>query len=244
LRTRSGCAADGIALLDGLRKSTGLLNCLPTELAAKLFGRSVHGRAKADTVLFSAGEQGDGLYIVETGLLKVVMESPDGETRIISLLGPGEIAGEFAMIDGLPRSASVVVLQECSYRFVSQANFEKFAAEHPEFYRELAMVLSTRLRQADHALLAATFLSGKARLARALLELAGHVGQPSGSGGVMFTCKISNGELAAMAGMARENVSRVLGEWRDRKLVSQSGQLHCIHDTAALEREMASNADR
>jgi CRP/FNR family cyclic AMP-dependent transcriptional regulator len=225
--------------VDRLRKSTSLLKCLPKGLTSRLVEGSVRGEARADSVLFSAGEPGDGLYVVETGLLKVVMESPGGEERIVGLLGPGEIAGELAMIDGLPRSASVVVLQDCSYRFVSQANFQKFTAAHPEFYRELATVLSMRLREADHALVAATFLSGRGRLAGALLDLAEHFGQPSGSGGVMFKRKIGNGELAAMAGMARENVSRVLGEWRDRKLVSRSGHHHCIHDIAALEREMA-----
>jgi CRP-like cAMP-binding protein len=131
-----------------------------------------------------------------------------------------------------------VVLRDCSYRFISKESFQKFTATRPEFYRELARVLSMRLRQADHALAAATFLSGKGRLARALLDLAGHLGKPSGAGSLTLDHKISNSDLAAMAGMARENVSRVLGEWRDRKLVSQPARYHCIHDIAALEREM------
>jgi CRP-like cAMP-binding protein len=224
--------------VDRLRKSSNLLKSLPEGLTSRLVENGVRGQAKAGSVLFSAGEPGDGLYIIETGLLKVVMESPGGETRVISLLGPGEIAGELAMIDGLPRSASVVVLQDCSYRFVSKESFQNFTATHPAFYSELARVLSMRLREADQALAAATFLSGKGRLARALLDLASYVGKPSASGSVMFDHKISNGDLAAMAGMARENVSRVLGEWRDRKLVSQPAHYHCIHDIAALEREM------
>src|SRR6266436_7133456 len=224
--------------VDKLWKSSNLLKGLPEGLTSRLVENSVRGQAKPDSVLFSAGEPGDGLYIIEAGLLKVVMESPGGEERVISLLGPGEFAGELAMIDGLPRSASVVVLRDCSYRFISKESFQEFAATHPEFYRELARVLSMRLREADQELAAATFLSGKGRLARVLLDLAGYVGEPSGSGSVTFNHKISNGDLAAMAGMARENVSRVLGEWRDRKLVSQPAHYHCIHDIAALEREM------
>jgi CRP/FNR family cyclic AMP-dependent transcriptional regulator len=224
--------------VDRLRKSTSLIKCLPKGLTSRLVENGVRGQAKADNVLFSAGEPGDGLYVIETGLLKVVMESPGGEERIVGLLGPGEIAGELAMIDGLPRSASIVVLQDCSYRFISKETFQKFTATHSEFYRELARVLSMRLREADRALAAVTFLSGKGRLARALLDLAEHFGKPSGSGSVTFDHKISNSDLAAMAGMARENVSRVLREWRDRKLVSQPTRYHCIHDIAALEREM------
>jgi CRP/FNR family transcriptional regulator, cyclic AMP receptor protein len=224
--------------VDRLWKSSGLLKRVPKTLAAQLFANGVCGRAKADSILFVAGEQGEGLYLIETGLLKVTMQSPGGDERIISLLGQGDIAGELAMLDGRPRAASVAVLVDCSYRFVGSAIFQKFTATQPEFYRELVMVLSVRLREMDQALLAATALSGKGRLARALLELAEHLGQPSGSGGVIFTHKISNNDLAAMAGMARENVSRVLGEWRERKLVSQSAHYHYIHDIAALEREM------
>ena len=224
--------------MDRLRKSSNLLKCLPEGLTSRLVETGVRGQAKAGSVLFAAGEPGDGLYCIEAGLLKVVMQSQGGEESVVSLLGPGEFAGELAMIDGLPRSASVVVLRDCSYRFISKEGFQKFTATHPEFYRELARVLSIRLREADQAFAAATFLSGKARLARALLDLAKHLGKPSDSGSVTFDHKISNSDLAAMAGMARENVSRVLGEWRDRKLVSQSAHHHCIHDIAALEREM------
>ena len=124
--------------MDRLPKSSNLLKSLPEGLISQLVEEGVRGQAKADSVLFAAGEPGDGLYMIEAGLLKVVMESLDGEERVISLLGAGEIAGELAMIDGLPRSASVVVLRDCSYRFISKETFEKFAATHPAFYRELA----------------------------------------------------------------------------------------------------------
>src|ERR1700761_4627018 len=163
--------------VDRLRKSSNLLKCLPEGLTSRLVETGARGQAKADSVLFSAGEPGDGLYFIEAGLLKVVMESPGGEESVVSLLGSGEFAGELAMIDGLPRSASVVVLRDCSYRFISKETFQKFTATHPEFYRELARVLSMRLREADQALAAVTFLSGKGRLARALLDLAKHFGK-------------------------------------------------------------------
>ena len=81
-------------------------------------------------------------------------------------------------------------------------------------------ILAFRLRQADEELAAATFLSVKARVARALLELAAFVGKPSGSQCIVLDEKISHADLAAMAGVARENASRVLSEWRRRNLVA------------------------
>ena len=221
-----------------LQKSGGLLKNLPVQLVFPLFARAHRSTLAAGEVLFSAGEKGTGCYGIESGLLKVVVESAAGGERIVAIVGPGAIVGELAMIDGLPRSATVVALQDCICRFVSVEAFQKFAVDHPEFYRELVAILSARLREADTALAAASFLSVKGRVARALLDLAEHIGGRSDSGQIRFSHRISNSDLAAMAGVARENVSRVLGEWRENGLVTQNARHHCIHDTAALEREM------
>jgi CRP-like cAMP-binding protein len=96
------------------------------------------------------------------------------------------------------------------------------------------------LRQVDETLAATTFLTVKARVARALLELAQHLGQPSAAGHIVFQEKISQGDLAAMAGVARENVSRVLSEWRRRKVVSGTSRSYCLNNPAALKREAKS----
>jgi CRP/FNR family transcriptional regulator, cyclic AMP receptor protein len=86
---------------------------------------------------------------------------------------------------------------------------------------------------------AATFLSVKARVARALLELAEFVGKPSGPKCIVLDEKISHADLAAMAGVARENASRVLGEWRRRNLVLTGvWPRYVLNDIAALESEM------
>jgi hypothetical protein len=90
----------------------------------------------------------------------------------------------------------------------------------------------------DEALAATTFLTVKGRVARALLELAKHIGEPLG-GHIVFNERISQADLAAMAGVARENVSRVLCEWRRRKLVTGSPRRYCLTNIAALKREMS-----
>ena len=101
-------------------------------------------------------------------------------------------------------------------------------------------MLAARLRQVDEALAATTFLTVKARVARALLELAEYIGQPSSAGQIVFHERISHADLAAMAGVARENVSRLLSEWRRRKFMTGSSRRHCLNNLAALKREMKS----
>jgi CRP-like cAMP-binding protein len=221
-----------------VRKATNLLKWLPDELIMQLFEGAASGRAPIGSALFSEGEEGDGLYVIDKGLLKIVVKSPVGEERIVTMLGPGVIVGELSVIDGLPRSASAVVVQDCEFRFVSRTGFTTFTAMHPNFYRELVKILSIRLREADKELAASTFLSGRGRLARALIELAEHFGQSCSNGTVILEYKITNADLAAMAGLARESVTHVLTEWRERKLVTQTEGYHHIHDIAALKREI------
>ena len=218
--------------------TSNVLSGLPKRLASKLFAGATPYPLKSGQALFRAGDPGDGCYRVEQGLMKVVVASPQGEERIIAILGPDAIVGELAMIDGLPRSASVVAIRDCALRFVSRDAFEECKAAHPEICQYLMSTLATRLREADDALAAATFLTVKGRLARALLELADHVGQDNGAGHILLHHKISQSDLAAMAGVARENVSRTLSEWRRRELVTQSSNYYCINDTTALAREM------
>ena len=212
---------------------------MPTALSSQLFDLGRGHQLKAGDVLFAVGDAGDGCYRLDQGLLKVVVTSPRGEERIVAILGPGAVVGELAMIDRLPRSASVVALRDSVLRFITREVFEKSVKAHPEAYQALLEILASRLRQADETLAAASFLTVKARVARALLELAELVGKPSGRGRVVLDEKISQVDLAAMAGVARENVNRVLGEWRRRNLVViGDSSRYYVNDIAALKQEI------
>ena len=90
----------------------GLLSELQGHLSADLFASATPMRRAADEVLFVAGDAGNGCYRVEDGLIKVTMMSRAGVERILAFLGPGAIVGELAIIDGRPRSASVVAVRE------------------------------------------------------------------------------------------------------------------------------------
>jgi CRP/FNR family cyclic AMP-dependent transcriptional regulator len=111
--------------------------------------------------------------------------------------------GELALIDGRPRSASIIAVKDCELSFISRAHFEECLL-HPEISRYLLNVLAARLREADEALVAGSFLTVKARVARVLLHLAKYLGDAAG-GRTMIGHKISQADLAAMAGVAREN---------------------------------------
>jgi CRP/FNR family cyclic AMP-dependent transcriptional regulator len=220
------------------QKPSSVLSELPENWFSELFHDAVGHKLREGEVLFRAGDVGDGCYRIKTGLVKILVTSQRGEERIISLLGPGAIVGELSMIDGGRRSASVVAIADCSLSFLSRAKFQMCIEAHPELTSYLMKTLARRLREADNTLAATTFLAVKQRLARALLSVAEYVGEKDGGGRIQLRLKISQGDLAAMAGVARENVSRTVSAWRRRDILTRSSNYYCIHDPRALAQDM------
>lgn len=216
-------------------KSKNLLSSLPEAMAAGLFSRAVPVRLAANQMLFSAGDPGDGCYRVDRGLLKVSIVSPEGGERILSILGPGALVGELSMIDGEPRSTAVSAVREAALSFVSRSVFRNFAQEHPNLYRDVMLLLARRLRYTNEAVASSSFLSVKGRVARALIDLAGAFGEDIGGGRVLIRQKITQSDVAAMAGIARENVSRVLNSWMRARILDRHAGYYSIERRAALD---------
>ena len=218
--------------------TNNLLADLPAPLSKKLLAAATQRRLSADEVLFLAGDPGDGLYRIEEGLLKVSIVSASGAERILAILGPGSIVGDLAIIDGLPRSASVTALRDCKLGFLSRASFEKFAAAEPAIYKYLLELMAARLRDTDQIVAAGSFLPLKGRVARALIDLAHAFGKDVGAGRIVIRQKVSQTDLAAMAGIARENVSRIMNDWMRAKVVTRLSGYYCLEDVKKIQREI------
>jgi CRP/FNR family cyclic AMP-dependent transcriptional regulator len=152
-------------------------------------------------------------------------------------MDPRSIVGELSMIDKEPRSASVAALRDSKLSFISRAAFEAFGQSRSELYRHLTTLLAHRLRFTNETVAATSFLSFKGKVARALLNLAEEFGRDAGKGRIVIQQKVSQGDLAAMAGTARETVSRVLHDWTDRSLVSRIEGLYYLEDQALFRKE-------
>ncbi len=189
--------------------------------------------------LFERGDVGDGCYWLRRGVLKICVASEAGEQRILAILGAGAIVGELAMIDSLPRSATVQAVRPCELSFVSRSAFTDLLRQHPELYGDILKTLAGRLRQSDEDMVASTFLTVRARVARALLQFARHLGEDSDDGHVLIRHKITQGDLAAMAGVARESVNRILGQWRRDRIVESVSRWGYKVQKAKLEQEAA-----
>lgn len=212
-----------------------LLSGLPEAISAELFDKARPVRLAADEVLFLEGDPGDGCYRLDSGLLKVSVISSKGGERILAILGPGAVVGELAILDELPRSASVTAIRDSQLSFVSRRQFAAVARAHPEIYRHITGLLAARLRDTNMVVAAASFLPLKGRVARALVDLAAAFGEEVGGSRVLIRQKISQSDVAAIAGIARENTSRILNEWMREKLISRVSGYYCLENRAALE---------
>ena len=215
-----------------------LLSDLPDRLSNALLANAKPRRLAAGEVLFVSGDPGDGFYRLDEGLLKVSIESATGSERILAILGPGSIVGDLAIIDGLPRSASATALRTSKLSFVSRSAFGSFATKEPNIYKYLVKMLAARLRDTDQIVAAESFLPLRGRVARALLELSHAFGHNVGGTRVVIRQKVSQRDLAAMAGIARENVSRIMNEWMRMKIVTRLSGYYCLESPAKLEREI------
>ena len=121
---------------------------------------------------------------------------------------------------------------------LSRAEFNAFAERHPELYKSLITLLAQRLRETNVAVAAGSFLSLRGRVAFSLLELADHFGRNVGADRILVQHKIGQSDLAAMAGIARENVSRILKDWERRKIVSRLSGYYCLENKSKLQREV------
>jgi CRP-like cAMP-binding protein len=214
-----------------------LISALPADLSAGLFSRARSVHLKAGKILFAAGDPGNGCYRIDAGLLKVSALWRAAGERILAILGPGSIVGELSEIDEAPRSATVTAIKDSELTFVSRRDFYIFADDHPELYKHLMILLARRLRDADSMVAASSFLSPKGRVARAILSLADAFGHDVGGGRIVLRQKLSQTDLAAMSGIARENVSRVLSEWRRATVISRMAGYYCLENPAVLRRE-------
>ena len=218
--------------------SHNLLSGLPREFSLRLLARAPTVTLGKGKTLFESGAVGDGCYWLEEGVLKVSVASHQGAERILAILGPGSIVGELAMIDGLPRSATVQALKDSQLTFVARTVFLECLRDYPDMYRHIVTTLVTRLRQADEEVAAASFLSLKARVARALLHFAKYLGEPTETPGqLVIRHPLRQDDLAALADVARENASRILSEWNRRKIIDHHPHSGYVIYKAKLERE-------
>jgi len=155
------------------------------------------------------GEPGATCHIIERGKVRVFVIGEDGHELSVRILGPGEIIGEMAIFENLPRSANVEALEETHTLALHRDVLIRSLQESPDLALQLLRALSARLRVATIGAEELASLTVPERLLRRLEQLADWAGQPEGDG-VRIVLPLTQQELATLIGTSRESVNRAL----------------------------------
>lgn len=177
---------------------------LPAETLNALAGSSIARHFPKNAVLINEGEQGDSLFIVLSGRLKVYASNDAGKEIVIDLHGPGECVGEMS-IDGSPRSASVMTTEATTCAIVSRAHFREFLHEHPDFALYLIGKLIQRARRATESVKSLALSDVYGRLIRLLNGLARNI-----DGRMVVAEKLTQQDIAERVGSSRDMISRLM----------------------------------
>lgn len=164
---------------------------------------------RRNEMIFQQGDPGEALHIVQTGQVRIVLVSPQGDEMILALFHPGDFFGELSLVDGHPRSATAVATGPTVTLTLPRPAFLRVLADTPRMAEQTILALSERLRHTDVLLGDAVFLDVAARLAKRLGELARAQGESATARGP-WTVRVTQTELAAMVGATRESVNKEL----------------------------------
>lgn len=176
-------------------------------------------------LLFSQGDESDGLFIIKDGRAKVYISDDSGKEMVIAILGPGEVVGEIASLDGEVRTASVAVLEPSVVFHIAQGDFKSFLAENHELAFEIIQVLTKRIRNYAASVGNLAFKNVYERIVTVLEQNS----EEQDDGTRIVNGAFTHQDFADMVGSSREMVSRVFSELTKGQYISTDHRVITIH---------------
>ena len=191
-------------------------------------------RVRARETIVQQSEPGNELFVLVSGHLKVVSTDPEGRDAGLNVMGPGEVFGEVALLDGGPRSATIVSLEPCELLVIRREHWLRFLKESPDTAVQLLGVLAGRLRKLTERTEDIAFLRVGERLAKTIAALASTYGEKQPDGSLRLALKMSQQEMGDLVGATRESANKQIRAWEQEGLVSQDHGHLIIHDIDKL----------
>lgn len=188
-------------------------------------------------MVFGEGDACTGMYVVESGQIRIFKTSAGGREQVLSIDGPGSSVAELPVFDGGNYPASVSAVEDATLLFISKQDFQALCLTHPQVALKVLRVVGARLRRLVGIIEELSFTTVRHRLAAFLVRLAQREGTRIAEG-IEITLPASNQELASQIGTVRELVSRNLSRFQSEKLIQMDGRRIVIANLKALESEL------
>jgi CRP/FNR family transcriptional regulator, cyclic AMP receptor protein len=223
----------GQSTVDILR-SARIFAELPDDVLNRLAEACVRRTYRRNQYLWYQGDEGARLVVVASGLVKIVLGAENGDEVLLATLGPGETLGELALLDGAPRSASVIAVEPTTVLMLSRATVLGLLVHQPSVLDALLRSLGGLVRRLTEQTGDLVFLDLGGRLAKLLLRLAEAHGEPTEP--TVVDLGLSQSDLASMVGATRPAVNRALQSMATRGLITMDGHRIVLRDVPALRR--------
>ncbi len=165
--------------------------------------------------LFKEGDDGDHLFIVSNGKVKLGTKSPDGRENLLMILGPGDMFGDLSLFDSGPRTATATAVTDTKLLSLGQDKVIPWIKEHPEVSLHLLARLASRLRRTNEVVGDLVFSDVPGRVAKALIDLGVKFGEKREEG-LFVNHDLTQEELAQLVGASRETVNKALADFAQR----------------------------
>lgn len=187
--------------------------------------------------IFVEGDPCEGLYVIESGRVKIFRTSPNGREQVLTIEGAGASIAELPVFDGGDYPASATAATGSTLLHIRKKDFQELCLAHPQVALKVVKVVGSRLRTMVDLINELSFSSVRHRVAALLLRLAEDRGKAAG-GGIVLTLPSTNQELAAQIGTVRELVSRNLGRLQNIGIIRLNGRKVTVRDLEALRAEV------
>lgn len=208
-----------------------------------LLDRAVSLDYQPGQTIFVEGDPCEGLYVIQSGQVKIFKTSPSGREQILTIEEAGRSIAELPVFDGGDYPASAAAIGESTLLLIRKKDFQSLFLEHPEVGLKVLKVVGSRLRTMVNLINELSFSSVRHRLAALLLRLAQTEGKKT-VGGIVFHLPSTNQELAAQIGTVRELVSRNLGRLQTVGIIEVRGKRVTVRDLSKLEAEVEESEER
>ena len=189
----------------------------------------------ADTVLYAENEPPRGLFVLCSGQVKLSISSSSGKTLITRMVSSGEVLGLSSVLAGRSYRSTAETVAPSQLKFVKRDDFMRFMEEHKEVSFNIARQLIEECEQ-DATQIRSLGLANSAaeRLANLLLSWCEESGSPSASG-MRFPVMMTHEEISQLIGTSRETVTRLLKNFREKKIITVRRSSMTLHKKDALE---------
>ena len=218
-------------LVAALRKFA-IFSQLDEASLAGLASSATHRSWAAGSMLFQRGDAGDFLFAITKGRVRLSLGTAQGRELVLGHVGPGEILGEIALIDGLPRSADATAVEAISVLMMRRNLFLKTAIEHPDVMLAVAKYLCSRLRNTNYQMESIALYDLQTRVVRFILLTLQHLYGSDLPKEPVLRLGLNQSDLSAVLGASRPKVNQAL------KLLTSVGAIRRDGDTLVCNLRM------